>query len=80
MLLTLGVDLDKSWLAWFAGYKPGEKIMWVVFVVMLTVWLVVLIASGFGGLIHSLVVLCKPDVQPVALSPTDQTPGTGVRY
>ncbi|HXU40669.1 MAG TPA: hypothetical protein VN937_30210 [Blastocatellia bacterium] len=55
--------------------------MWVVFVVMLTVWLVVLMASGFGGLIHSLVTLCKPDVQPVALLPTvptDQTPGPGV--
>lgn len=54
--------------------------MWVVFVVMLTVWLVVLMASGFGGLIHSLVTLCKPHVQPVAVLPTDQTPGPGVRY
>jgi hypothetical protein len=52
--------------------------MWVVFVVMLTVWLVVLIASGFGGLIHSLVTLCKPAVQPVPLSPTDSTPSPGV--
>jgi hypothetical protein len=49
--------------------------MWVVFVVMLTVWLLVLIASGFGGLIHSVVTLCKPEAQQVPLQPTDPTPG-----
>jgi len=54
--------------------------MWVVFVIMLTVWLVVLMASGLGGLIHSLVTLCKADVQSVVLSPTAATLGPGLRY
>lgn len=54
--------------------------MWVVFVVMLTVWLLVLIASGFGGLIHSLATLCKRDVQPVPLQRTDPAPSSGARY
>lgn len=48
--------------------------MWVLFVIMLTMWLLVLIASGFGGLIHSVVTLCKSGVQSVPLDPAAPSP------
>ena len=81
-LLIPGVNLEEQSEEGVVGrnWQSGRIIMWVVFVVMLTVWLVVLMASGFGGLIHSLMTLCKPDIQPVPLSSTDPTPGSIVRY
>lgn len=54
--------------------------MWVLFVVLLTLWLIALIASGFGGLIHSVVTLCKSEAQSLPMPPTDPTPGSGFRY
>ena len=54
--------------------------MWVLFVVMLAIWLLALIASGFGGLIHSVITLCKSEVQPVALPPAEPTPTSGVPH
>jgi hypothetical protein len=54
--------------------------MWILFVVMLTVWLVALIASGFGGLIHSVVTLCRSEVKSVRISRTEPTPGSRAVY
>ena len=48
--------------------------MWVLFVVMLTIWLLALIASGFGGLIHSVVTLCKSEPRSLPLPPSEPTP------
>jgi hypothetical protein len=53
--------------------------MWVLFVVMLTVWLLALIASGFGGLIHSVVTLCKSESQSLPLPPSEPTPAARAR-
>jgi hypothetical protein len=54
--------------------------MWVLFVVLLTFWLLALIASGFCGLIHSVVTLCKSAAQSVPVSPNESTRGPRAVY
>jgi|GEM_PF-3964958 hypothetical protein len=54
--------------------------MWILFVIMLAVWLVALIASGFGGLIHSVVTLCRSEVRSVRISSTEPAPGSRAVY
>lgn len=41
--------------------------LWVLFAILLTLWLLALIAGGFGALIHSVIALSKSEAEAVAL-------------
>lgn len=52
--------------------------LWVLFVILLTAWLLVLIAGGFGALIHSVVTLYRSGAESVAIPPSEPIQGREV--
>jgi hypothetical protein len=45
--------------------------LWVLFGILLTLWLIALIVGGIGGLIHSVITMSRSEAQPVPLPPVD---------
>jgi len=45
--------------------------MWVVFIILLTAWLLALIAGGFGALIHSVITIYRSGAESVAVPTSD---------
>ena len=54
--------------------------IWIVFIILLTVWLLALIAGGFGGLIHSLITLFRSEAKPATVLPADTIQSPEVHF
>lgn len=53
--------------------------LWVLFAILLTLWVLALIAGGFGALIHSVITLSKSEAEPVPLSVSEAIHGPEFR-
>jgi hypothetical protein len=45
--------------------------LWVIFVILLTAWLIALIAGGFGALIHSVITIYRSGAETLAVPAAD---------